>query len=250
MDNLKSEAGSRIFFARKSLRLTQKDFAAGIGISPSTLSEIEARKSAVQEYHLIAIELRYGISREWVEFGRGEMRVNKVREPELCPSILLFGEWADKPEVRLEDYYAAPLLDGSIAAGLGLAGLVFDRENVRSFVWIYAPELRDRRSHKLLAVEVDQKSGDSMRPTLEPGDIVLVDHDDPAGSTDLFFGGKIYAISDEDGGCSIKRVYKAKKGFIIGSDNRSVAPEPAWTTNISELIIGRVVWGWRNLLDV
>jgi len=127
-----------------------------------------------------------------------------------------------------------------------------DENEIRSLVWIYAPELKARRNHRLAALEVDHKNGMSMMPTLYPGDIVLTDKDDPQSSSD-FEDGKLYAIRTGvmDAGAAIKRLYKKKNGIIILSDNREDSPpELAWTNDISKLVIGRVVWGCRNLLRV
>jgi phage repressor protein C with HTH and peptisase S24 domain len=50
----------------------------------------------------------------------------------------------------------------------------------------------------------------------------------------------------------VKRVYKSEQGFVLISDNyRNYPPIIVdWTNSIHELVIGRVVWGWRNLLNV
>lgn len=161
-------------------------------------------------------------------------------------NVILFGEFRERPEIKLEDYYAAPLVAGEIAAG---QGRMISEEEILSLVWIYSPELRDRKNHNLVAVQIDKKNGDSMRPTLFPGDIVLIDRDDPGSDIDAFRNGKIYAVRDGNGGASIKRLYRDDGNLIISSDNRDVAPIMAWSVNIQELIIGRIVWGWRNLLE-
>ena len=145
------------------------------------------------------------------------------------------------------DYYSAPLIDGRIAAG---PGALVDEYQIKSKVWIYAPELRDRRRHKLTAVQVSETNGRSMIPTIAPGDIVLIDHDDPSGAKRLFKSGKIYAVrtSRTDPDTAIKRVYESNGNLVLASDNKEFAPEVAWSNDINEIIVGRVVWGWRNLL--
>jgi phage repressor protein C with HTH and peptisase S24 domain len=89
-----------------------------------------------------------------------------------------------------------------------------------------------------------------MTPTIFPGDIVLVDRKDPGGDKEAFKDGRIYAIRDAQGGCSIKRLYGSDGGYIVSSDNKSIPPQIAWTGDLTRLIIGRVVWGWRDLLEV
>ena len=90
-----------------------------------------------------------------------------------------------------------------------------------------------------------------MKPTLFPGDIVLIDRDEPQSALD-FKSGKIYAVRLKRGedDCAIKRVHKEDGNLIISSDNRKFPPHNAHTGDVKELIVGRVVWGWRNLLDI
>ena len=64
-----------------------------------------------------------------------------------------------------------------------------------------------------------------------------------------FKNGRIYGVRTKDGECQVKRVYAKSPALIISSDNREVPPEPAWTDDLNRLIIGRVVWGWRNLQE-
>jgi phage repressor protein C with HTH and peptisase S24 domain len=87
-----------------------------------------------------------------------------------------------------------------------------------------------------------------MIPTLFPGDLVLIDRDDPQGQMD-FKNGRIYGVRTKGGECQVKRVYVKSQKLIISSDNREVPPEPAWTDDLKRLLIGRVVWGWRNLQE-
>jgi phage repressor protein C with HTH and peptisase S24 domain len=143
------------------------------------------------------------------------------------------------------DYFKAPLLAGKIAAG---PGRVIPENEIKSHVWLYHPKLLGRNTHDLIAVEIG-KGEESMTPTLFPGDIVLIDRDDPRGKTD-FKNGKIYGIRTKGGECQVKRVYVKSSALIIISDNREVPPENAWTDDLKRLIIGRVVWGWRNLQEV
>jgi phage repressor protein C with HTH and peptisase S24 domain len=94
------------------------------------------------------------------------------------------------------------------------------------------------------------QDGESMMPVLFPGDIVLVDTDDPKGDEWKFKEGAVYAVrTRRQGDCSIKRVYKDQSTLILASDNRARRPKMAWTNDLEKLIIGRVVWGWRNLLE-
>jgi phage repressor protein C with HTH and peptisase S24 domain len=162
---------------------------------------------------------------------------------------LLVGESREKKKTTYfdeeGDYFKAPLLEGKIAAG---PGRVIPENEIKSYVWLYHPKLLGRNRHDLIAVEIGERE-ESMTPTLFPGDIVLIDRDDPRGKSD-FKSGRIYGVKTKGGECQVKRVYVKSDNLIIVSDNREVPPENAWTDDLKRLIIGRVVWGWRNLQEV
>lgn len=63
----------RILLLRKSLNLTQKEFAKKIGISHGTLSDIEKNKIPIQERHIITISLAFAVNENWLRTGEGDM---------------------------------------------------------------------------------------------------------------------------------------------------------------------------------
>ena len=63
----------RILLLRKTLNLTQKEFAKKIGISHGTLSDIEKNKIPIQERHIITISLAFGVNENWLRTGEGDM---------------------------------------------------------------------------------------------------------------------------------------------------------------------------------
>lgn len=256
-----SLSGERLREIRKKLHLTQKQLGELAAMEWYQVKDLELGKTKNIPYALLkALETKFSVNPDWLMTGEGEKFSAPVKQPEPSssfaetilnippPTVILMSDIKDRPDVALQDYYAAPLLKGEIAAG---AGRLLSERDIRAFVWIYAPALSERRSHHLIAVEVSETDGASMMPLLFPGDIVLIDRDDPAGDLLTFKSGAVYAIRTGDGGCAVKRLYKSDNGLIIGSDNvRKYAPQNAWSQNLTELIIGRVVWGWRNLLEV
>lgn len=143
---------------------------------------------------------------------------------------------ANAREVAADDYFAVPLVEGRAAAGFG--GVVWDR--VKSLVWVYRPELGNRRN--LVAVRV---AGDSMEPTVPDGSIVIVDRDRwmPEGKRRF-----VWALRTAEGDTVIKRLHKVNGGLLILSDNfMNYPPEPAWTAELEKLVIGRVIWMWHSL---
>ncbi len=68
------ETYERIKFLRKNeLKVTQDVFAAKISISRSNLGNIETGKVGVTDRVLTDICKAYGVNREWLENGTGEM---------------------------------------------------------------------------------------------------------------------------------------------------------------------------------
>jgi transcriptional regulator with XRE-family HTH domain len=237
-------------------RGAQERLAEAVGKTPSHIGKLLKRKTYGSEELRRQIAMNLGYDYEsFLDLGRSILRDRgeEVEGPRrawvvgsACPTVILASEAEGRIEARIEDYYAAPLIDGSIAAGEG--AVVFEDE-VLSLVWIYAPELHDRRRHNLIAVRISETEGNSMMPTVMPGDIVLIDRDDPGGAAERFRSGAIYAVRDGEGGCAVKRVFLDGDHLVLESDNRAFGPRISWTDSIRDLIIGRVVWGWRNLLE-
>ena len=75
----------RLKQARKTLKLTQVEFAERIGITNPAISQIEKGKSTVTERVIISVCREYGISEEWLRYGIGEMRV--VSESDLIRQL-------------------------------------------------------------------------------------------------------------------------------------------------------------------
>ena len=79
------EVGERIISARKALGLKQKELAAGIGLSANFLSNMEKNIAPLQDRHLIAMELRYGINPDWIKTGTKPILIG-IRSYDRLPS--------------------------------------------------------------------------------------------------------------------------------------------------------------------
>jgi len=241
---MESKISYKIREVRKRAGLTQEEFGKKFGVEKITIIRYE-KGDTLPDYKFLSAFLRE------FKVSPNELFEENLTPPwqSIQPIIHLVGPLEKAPDpkkVRIEDYYAAPLVEGKIAAGPGRIGA----EEIKSLVWIYSPELRARKNHQLVALQL-AKDATSMKPTLEPGDIVLIDRDDPHGASD-FISGKIYAVrmGRNDEGCAVKRLHADSGGLIISSDNtKDFPPQRAWTADLQKLIVGRVVWGWRNLLE-
>lgn len=161
--------------------------------------------------------------------------------------IVPAGECVTPPEA--DDYIAAPMV-GEVGAGPGY----IPPEEVKSWFLAYKhhPAVRLRRN--LLAVELG-KSSDSMMPTLNPGDIVLVDRDD----RDVQRPGHMMLVCDPDGAGMIKRVSVREEGhdfrITFYSDNATKHPPLVYSLREDYLddwdraIVGRAIWAWSDIRE-
>ena len=158
------------------------------------------------------------------------------------------GEGVAPPEA--ENYIAAPMV-GEVGAGPGYV----PQEEVKSWFLVYRdlPAVRLRRN--LLAVEIGPRST-SMQPTLNPGDIVLVDRDD----RDVSSPGHMMLVKDPEGEGMIKRVAlenRPNKDVRITyySDNASQFPPLVYSLkkdfegDWEKCIVGRVIWAWTDVRE-
>lgn len=160
--------------------------------------------------------------------------------------IVPAGEYAAPPVA--EDYVAAPLV-GEVGAGPGY----LPEDEIKSWFLAYKnlPAIRHRRN--LIAVEIGPTST-SMQPTLNPGDIVLVDRDD----RDVTKPGHMMLVLDpDDGSGMVKRVSvtERKDDFQVTyySDNGSKWPPMIYSLkqdfcgDWDKAIVGRVIWAWADV---
>lgn len=164
----------------------------------------------------------------------------------------LHEDYKSLPHPIPDDYRAIPLTNMEVAAGPGLN--TQEEPELKSWVLIYTQELA-LRSVRLVAARVG-KNQKSMLPSIQPGDIVVIDLDDK----DIKRPG-IFLIRDPDEGAALKRVkYFVKRGqpsITFYSDNAADGYEPMTytldefdhdqTKAIDKAIVGRCIWQWGDL---
>jgi len=222
------EWGKRLLLLREDRHLSQKKLVAdGIGISLPTIQRYEAGQlpSGKSINKIIAF---FKCSKAWLLTGTGVPYPNEFKGEYEAPGAY--------HQPISEEFVFIKQVNGKISAGGGLLPddsidmrLAFRRE------WLKVKGNPDNMS--LIRVQ-----GDSMNPTLMPGDLVLVDH----SRTDIPSQGGIYAISI-DHEILIKRLqllYSGGKIMII-SDNKQY---PSQDIEAEKIIInGKVIWYAREL---
>ena len=154
------------------------------------------------------------------------------------------------PPPQAEDYIAAPLV-GEVGAGPGY----LPSDEIKSWFLVYKRLEAIRYRKNLIAVEIG-KASTSMQPTLNPGDIVLVDRDD----RDVAKPGRMMLVLDpQDGSGMIKRVSTTQEGddfrITYYSDNAAKWPPMIYSLkkdfddDWDKAIVGRVIWAWSDVRE-
>jgi len=158
-----------------------------------------------------------------------------VRVLQIDIEWLLTGKGTPK---KGEDEYAyVARVDAAVGAGQAYELVTEEVKGLYAFRRDWLARKGNPENMRLVTVY-----GDSMSPTLEDGDIVLVDL-----SRRRIVPGGIYAIRIEDG-LMVKRLHPLPGGRIrIISDNPSYAPIEVDPGREDFEVIGKVLWAGRDL---
>lgn len=192
--------------------IKQGDFAKSVGTYQVKIADLESGKQKNIPLDLAKkISKEYKINFEWLLTGEGEMlaihAINIVKIPQ-------------RGEV-------------DCAAG---NGCIISDENITDYVSFDNKILKELGAN-ISHCEIIRVKGDSMYPTLQTGDKVLVDT-----SQKEIFDNKIYIIRI-DNELKIKRIHKLSSGKVgITSDNPFYQPETLDPEKVDFEICGRVLW--------
>lgn len=226
----------RLKRVRDHLGQSQKGMDALLGIGKGSWQRYELGQTPGSQ--VIAALAGLGIDANWLLTGEGEMLRGERPAPEAAPQAA--------PEHMIqevgEEYALVPLYDVRAAAG---HGAVVEEEKVTDSLafkrqWIHQ-ELHANPAD-LYLIYVD---GESMEPTLRPGDVILVDR----RSAQAVPRDGIYVLR-MDGSLLVKRLQRLPGRKVkVTSDNPAYEPfELALDAPGEDLaIIGRVVWSGRRM---
>jgi phage repressor protein C with HTH and peptisase S24 domain len=181
---------------------------------------------------MLALASALSVRVEWLEYGRGEMRETAVSAADQRVPPRSF-DLAD------DDSYTGVLqLTARGSTGDGEDNSHVEIRGVMAFKtdWLRANHLNQRK------LDVIYANGHSMEPTINDGDVLLIDESkiEPRD-------GQVFALQTESKGTIVKRLVKSDfDGWIIRSDNPDKARYGDETLRDGEInevrIIGRVVW--------
>jgi phage repressor protein C with HTH and peptisase S24 domain len=245
--------GERLKAARGALGVSQAQMGTDVGLPQTTLADYELDKYELPHHLALAIEYRFGISRQWLLDGAGEMFLESTPQPG-SPNggIVRRHGIATRPIIvtnkselqRLDQlegrdrYYAVPYLRDAAAAGSGrivedaIEGYCVIHERV-------APQPENLRCVRV--------SGDSMEPALTDGSIVAVDI---TRRNPRELEGRIVCARISDDEVVIKRLRLRGQYALLFSDNEDQHKYPTLVVDLREnreLVIGQVIWAWVDL---
>lgn len=70
----------RIKQVRKSLKLSQEEFALRLGISGSGVSNLESGRRGITDQMILAICREYNVNEEWLRTGSGDMFIHSAND--------------------------------------------------------------------------------------------------------------------------------------------------------------------------
>jgi repressor LexA len=224
---MQKTVNERIKFIRKTLNFNQAEFASLIGITQTSISQIEKGKNGPSLDSITAIVNKLNISPRWILNGEGSMieepaSLSGLEDdlvlPKVLPKVLpnSKSELLGNTNTMLSDSIAiynstnrVPILDQRAYAGS--PGGFADQQG-EDLQYISLPNLPSART--LIGIEV---YGDSMSPTILEGDILVCAQIlKPLEIKHL----GIYVICMLHDGASVKRYYGPEDDYLLfKSDN-------------------------------
>lgn len=220
--------GAAAVVARMMLALgvsTQTALADELGLGRGAVSDAKSKGKVPPEWLLKLLRTRR-VNPSWLETGEGEMRLPSEGREELMAYGAETYDWVPMVEAR------ASAGGGSLETGERILGYYAFRRD-----WIAGKG--SIQSMRLMRV-----TGESMRPTLQDEDVVLVD----LSQRDIL-AGKIYAVRMDDE-MVVKRLEKKPGKLVLLSDNRALYDplEISLAEYANVEVLGRVIWMAREMM--
>lgn len=229
-NDLERQVIDRIESIRNQNGLSQREFIerltkhGGAGLEQVGYSNMLTRGTRPPIQLVDAVRREFGFSAHWLLTGEGSPRLDlQGTQPEAPPGLLLL-----------------PLYGAKAAAGEPHIALSEEPVKLLAFRedWIRG-ELRRNPADLFLVTVI----GDSMYPTLVPGEIVLVDRTETVPHADAIY---LMRVGE---GIMVKRLqWGIDKQLHIISDNAAYRERTITSTDLADgvAVLGRVIWGGRR----
>jgi phage repressor protein C with HTH and peptisase S24 domain len=244
------EIGRRLVQVRG--RMPRETFAPLLGISPSTLARYERGERSPDANLVATLQREFGVDPSWFVTGSGtgpgiggplpgrryaSVDGSGLRGPEdgSGSSDMLIPQWAN-PDPDLFDF--VPMAEAHLSAGGG----AFVLSEAFSDYYAFRKDWLRRIATSPKNAVLVQVRGASMWPTIQEGDVVMLDT-----GRHRIYDGCIYAMGQYDT-ISVKRLERLADGRIrVISDNRTEFPP--YETGLEDIrILGQIVWYARELV--
>ncbi|MEA9994568.1 MULTISPECIES: S24 family peptidase [unclassified Pseudomonas] len=219
------------------------------GVTPKASSKWLNGESMPGGAKMLALAAALKVRVEWLEYGRGDMRelADPLARPAIqpvTPSILPFPTDDDgETPVTDEKYAFIPQYDAMASAGSGHQNTHVELRGTLAFKrdWLRLKGVNPKN------LKVIYAHGESMWPTIDDHDVLLVDESrvEPVD-------GQIFALESQERGTLVKRLMKSEfGGWIIRSDNADKINHGDLVLPDGEIyehrILGRVIWRGGDL---
>jgi phage repressor protein C with HTH and peptisase S24 domain len=219
--------GQRVKFARKNAGLSIQQLSRKAGIAPTTLYDLE-RGDQKSTTKLPLIADATGYESAWLQTGQGNKSAEKLPDTQNKDENL-----ASEPTLTIPYY-------NEVKASAGHGYVPLDEADVT--LMRIAKRQLERHGVPSKYAALVQVDGDSMSPTIEHRDTLLVDMADrePRES-------RIYLVRIEEV-LMVKRIQRIPRGVRLLSDNAAYPPIEIMDGEQREDIemIGRIAIVWRQ----
>lgn len=201
---------------RKALNMTQTAFGEKIGKTMRSVQEYERGTRNITDGVLLNLQETFNVNPNWLRTGTGSMFLEEKSNVKIEPVSNQYVEIKEYPTVKASAGYGCMI-----------------NEEISKPYYVHASLVSNKECEMIISV-----TGNSMSPTLEENDKILITSDYDYISKPKI--NKIYVIHT-DNAIYVKR-YKQKKGneYIFSSDNKEYGDIALNINDSANRVIGKV----------
>lgn len=227
----------RLAWAIRNAGLTQTNLAKVAGVSPQTVQYLcDPKRGAQGSKHNSRFAEALGVSSIWLETGEGQITPD---DGSTRTHKFHVHSGLGHPEIKS---VLVHMFNATGSMGCGICQP--EDDTVTSSVWLSEQWIRTNLERSITGIHnlaIITGHGDSMSPTFNDGDVLLIDTEVKCITID-----GVYVLSANNR-LYIKRVRQRLDGqFEISSDNQTVKTVDILNGDHEITIHGRVVWAWNG----